>query len=351
MINKYFPYPKSIPLAHLPSRIEYLERFSRELNGPEIYIKRDDDTSCLLSGNKVRKLEFFLAEALEKGADTLITCGGIQSNHARATAIAAKRFGLNCHLILRGKAAQSFDGNYLLDSLVGAKVTFVTKSEYLNRDQIFDKLEKNLIRQGKNPYSIPEGGSNGLGAVGYVKAMEEIRDQMREMGIEFDTIVIPVGSGGTYAGLLIGKTFFNIRAEVVGFNISGTAQYFFEIIFRCVREAENLLKKNFHPTMDEIKIIDGYVGKGYARSRPEEVSLIRNIAQLEGIVLDPVYTGKTMYGLVDQIKRGRFKRGQKILFIHTGGLFGLFPYRELFKKSPLSPPLLKGGWGDSMTGD
>src|SRR3990172_8834962 len=139
-----FPYPKSISLAHRPSRIEYLERLTRELNGPDIHIKRDDDTSCLLSGNKVRKLEFFLADALDKGADTLITCGGIQSNHARATAIAAKKMGLNCHLILRGRETHTLDGNYLLDSVVGAKVTFVSKKEYLNRDAVFDRLEKRL---------------------------------------------------------------------------------------------------------------------------------------------------------------------------------------------------------------
>lgn len=330
-MNPSFPYPKSISLAHLPSRVEYLERLTRELNGPEIYIKRDDDTSSLLSGNKVRKLEFFIADALEKGADTLITCGGIQSNHARATTIAARRLGLDCHLILRGREAQTLDGNYLLDSMVGAKVTFVTKSEYLNRDRIFDKLREKLIQKGKRPYPIPEGGSNGLGAIGYVRAMEEIQDQMGEMGIEFDAIISPVGSGGTYAGLWTGKKFFNIRAEVIGFNISASAQYFFENIFRCARQLEDLSKINLHLTMDEIQIIDGYVGKGYAKSRSEEIALIRHVAQLEGIILDPVYTGKAMFGLVDQVKRGRFKKGQKILFIHTGGIFGLFPYREWFK--------------------
>jgi D-cysteine desulfhydrase len=328
-----FPYPESVSLAHRPSRIEFLERLTRELNGPEIYIKRDDDTSCLLSGNKVRKLEFFLADALKKGADTLITCGGLQSNHARTTAIAAKRWGLDCHLILRGREVRIPDGNYLLDSLAGAKVTLVTKSEYLKRDQIFDKLEKGLAREGKRPYSIPEGGSNGLGAIGYVKAMEEILDQTGEMGIEFDVIVTAVGSGGTYAGLWIGKKFFNIRGEVIGFNISATAQYFHDKIFQCARESEGLLRRDFHLSLEDIKIIDGYVGRGYAKSRPEEIALMNHIAQLEGILLDPVYTGKAMVGLVDQIKKGRFRKGQKILFIHTGGIFGLFPYREWFKRS------------------
>jgi len=326
-----FPYPKSISLAHRPSRIEYLERLTREWNGPEIFIKRDDDTSCLLTGNKVRKLEFFLADALDRGADTLITCGGIQSNHARATAIAAKKMGLNCHLILRGRETHTLDGNYLLDSLGGAKVTFVNKKEYLNRDEVFDQLEKKLTRQGKKPYSIPEGGSDGLGAMGYVRAMEEIRGQMAEMGIEFDAIVIPVGSGGTYAGLWIGKKFFDIKGDVIGVNISASAQYFREIVFQCARQSERLLKMDFHLAADEIKIMDGYVGEGYAKSRPQEIALIKHVAQLEGIILDPVYTGKATLGLHDQIKKGQFKKGQKILFIHTGGIFGLFPYRELFK--------------------
>ena len=327
-----FTYPKSISLAHRPSRIEYLGRLSRELNGPEIYIKRDDDTCALLSGNKVRKLEFFIADALEKGADTLITCGGLQSNHARTTAIAAKRYGLDCHLILRGRKPQTPDANYFLDGLIGAKVTFATKDQYLNRNQIFDRLEKRLLQQGKKPYSIPEGGSNGLGAIGYVKAMEEIHDQKGKMGIEFDAIITAVGSGGTYAGLCLGKKFFNIRAEIIGFNVAATARYFIKEILRCARESETLLKISLNLSKDDIKIIDGYVGKGYGDSRPEEIALIKHVAALEGIVLDPVYTGKAMLGLLDQINKGTFKKSQKILFIHTGGIFGLFPYREWFKK-------------------
>jgi D-cysteine desulfhydrase len=328
-----YPYPKSISLAQTPSRIEPLARLSKKWSGPEIYIKRDDDTSCLLSGNKVRKLEFLLSDALSKGADTLITCGGIQSNHARAVAIVTKMWGLDCHLILRGKKIQTPDGNYLLDVLVGAKITYVTKSEYLNREQIFDRLEKKLIQQGEKPYSIPEGGSNGLGALGYVRAMEEIRNQMAEMGIQFDAIVLAVGSGGTYTGLWIGKKFFDINTEVIGFNISSSASYFYEKIFQCAKKSEDLLKMDFHLNRKEIQIIDGYVGNGYAKSRSEEIALIKEIAQLEGIILDPVYTGKAMFGLADQIKKGRFKKGQKILFLHTGGIFGLFPYREWFKES------------------
>jgi D-cysteine desulfhydrase len=214
---------------------------------------------------------------------------------------------------------------------VGAKVIFVNKKEYLNRDEVFNQLEKKLTRQGKKTYSIPEGGSDGLGTMGYVRAMEEIRGQMAEMGIEFDAIVIPVGSGGTYAGLWIGKKFFDIKGDVIGFNISASAQYFREIIFQCARQSEHLLKMDFHLAADEIKIRDGYVGEGYAKSRPQEIALIKHVAQLEGIILDPVYTGKAMLGLHDQIKKGQFKKGQKILFIHTGGIFGLFPYRELFK--------------------
>jgi len=331
-MEKSFPYPKSVSLAHFPSRIEYLQRLTREWNGPDIFIKRDDETSSLLTGNKVRKLEFFLADALDRGADTLITCGGIQSNHARATAIAAKKMGLNCHLILRGRETHTLDGNYLLDFLVGAKVTFVSKKEYLNRDAVFNRLEKRLTRQGKRPYSIPEGGSDGLGAMGYVRAVEEIRDQMDGMGIEFDAIVIPVGSGGTYGGLWIGKKFFDIKGDVIGFNIAASAKYFTDTIFQCARQSEDLLKMDFHLFTDEIKIVDGYVGEGYGKSRPQEIGLIKHVAQLEGIILDPVYTGKAMFGLHDQIKKERFRKGQKILFIHTGGIFGLFPYRDLFKK-------------------
>jgi D-cysteine desulfhydrase len=216
----------------------------------------------------------------------------LQSNHARTTAIVARRRGLDCHLILRGKKGQALDGNYLLDSLVDAKVTFVTKGKYLKREQIFDTLEKKLVEQRKRPYSIPEGGSNGLGAIGYVRAMEEIRDQMAQMGVVFDAIVSAVGSGGTYAGLLVGKKIFDIEAEVIGFNVAATAQYFLKEIYRCTEDIENLTGMGFDSIGNHIDIVDGYVGKGYARSRSEEVALMKHVARLEGIILDPVYTAR-----------------------------------------------------------
>ncbi|WP_027623144.1 D-cysteine desulfhydrase family protein [Clostridium lundense] len=324
--------PESIDLANLPTKIEKLDRLSKYLNGPEIYIKRDDQTGSEFSGNKVRKLEFAVQEALNEGCDYLITCGGIQSNHARATAAVAAKLGIGSYLVLRTNKEEMIDGNYFLDGVLGAKIRFITAEEYRERRmEIMKEVKEELDKKGHKAYIIPEGSSNGIGAFGYFKAMEEIFEQEKEMGIKFDAIVLAVGSGGTYAGLFYANKYYKNNAKVYGINVCDDEKYFKNAINNILYESFQYTKESIEFFKDEINIIDGYVGKGYALSRPEEITFIHELAKLEGVILDPVYTGKAMYGLVEEIKKGNFKEHNNILFIHTGGLFGLFPQKGMFK--------------------
>ncbi|MBZ9633581.1 D-cysteine desulfhydrase family protein [Clostridium sp. FP1] len=324
--------PEKIIFANLPTRIEKLERLSQKLGGPNIYIKRDDQTGTEVSGNKIRKLEFSVKEALNQGCDVLITCGGIQSNHCRATAAVASRLGMKSVLVLRGDSETELDGNLFIDKLLGAEIQFITPEQYKNsKAEIMQQIKAKLEKQGFKPYIIPEGASNGIGGFGYYNAMEEIVCQEKEMGVHFDKIVLAVGSGGTHSGLLLASKILEYTGEIYGINVCDDAQHFKNEIYKILQESMKYIDVNLHISKDEIHIIDGYVGRGYALSRPEELNFVHDFAKLEGIILDPVYTGKAMYGLVEEIKKGSFKNCENILFIHTGGAFGLFPQKHLFK--------------------
>lgn len=323
--------PDRIKLANLPTKIEKLDRLSKLTYGPDIYIKRDDYTGTELSGNKVRKLEFSIKEALDMGCDYLITCGGIQSNHARATVAAAVKMGMKAGLVLRGKEGTEIDGNLFINKLLGADIKFITPEDYKNRRmEIMQELKKEMEIKGFKPYIIPEGASNGIGSFGYFHAMEEILAQEKDMGIHFDGIFIAVGSGGTHAGLLLGSNILRSRAQIYGINVSDDAEYFKNRIHEILIESNKYLDIEIQFDKSEINVIDGYVGRGYALSSQVELNFIYEFAKLEGIILDPVYTGKGMYGLTEELKKGRFKDFKNILFIHTGGLLGLFPQKNLF---------------------
>ncbi len=322
--------PESISLANLPTRIEKLERLSKSLN-KEIYIKRDDQTGTEISGNKVRKLEFAVKEAMNQGCDYLITCGGIQSNHARSTAAVAARLGMGAFLVLRSSGDEPLEGNYFMDKLLGARIRLITREEYREkRMTIMEEIRDILAAEGHKAYIIPEGASNGIGTFGYFKAMEEILAQEKQMGVKFDAIVLAVGSGGTYSGLFYANKAKENEAKVYGFNICDDAAHFKSEVSKILKDSFRYTQAEIPFTSDDILIVDGYVGEGYALSRPEELAFIRELAGMEGIILDPVYTGKAMYGLVQEIRKGTFAAHQNILFIHTGGLYGLFPKRDQF---------------------
>jgi D-cysteine desulfhydrase len=231
---------------------------------------------------------------------------------------------------LRDSTGGDIDGNLLIDRLVGAEVSFITPQEYEQVNDIMHRLAEDYASKGTKAYVIPEGGSIALGALGYVLAMDEIARQMKAMRLEFDHIVSAVGSGGTLAGMLLGKSAYDIKAEIHGINVCDDAPYFQDRVSNIIREAKRRFGFDLNLQKKDINIIDGYVGKGYGLNRQEEIELIKQVAHVEGIILDPVYTVKAMYGLMDQIRKGRFTKAEKVLFWHTGGIFGLFPKRGLF---------------------
>ena len=320
---------KKLRLGNFPTRIERLEKFSTIVK-EHVYIKRDDQTGTEFSGNKIRKLEYSINEAINNDCDTLITCGGIQSNHARATAAAGIKLGLKSVLVLRSDEKPELEGNYLIDKIMGADVRIISSEDYRERRQeIMENILKELEAKGRKGYIIPEGASNGIGTFGYLACFKEILEQEKEHGIVFDTIVTAVGSGGTFAGLYLGNKLTNSGKKIVGINVCDTAEYFKERVSEILKEVKTYIPDTeFEISKDDMCIIDGYVGDGYAVSRTEELDFICDFAEAEGIILDPVYTGKAMRGLYTEIKKGTFKDSKNILFIHTGGLFGLFSKRE-----------------------
>ncbi|MHC0038524.1 D-cysteine desulfhydrase family protein [Pseudoneobacillus sp. C159] len=306
-------------IANLPTPIHKLDRLSAEL-GVNLYLKRDDYTGTEISGNKVRKLEFSVADALRQGCDTLVTAGGIQSNHCRATAAVAARLGLGCDLVVRGEIPGHHEGNLFLNQAFGARVHLITPEES-REDKIVEVVE-DLKLQGYKPYVMPVGASNAVGSLGYSAAIEEIVAQENDMGIQFDVVVIAVGSGGTYAGLWYANQKLGTPRKIVGYAVDQSSNAF-------VISIKNILKEMYHNEgleapveYNDILINDQYIGNGYAKSAPKELAFIMKTSREHGFLLDPVYTGKAFYGLVSEIQDGRFIDAKNILFIHTGGLLG-----------------------------
>jgi D-cysteine desulfhydrase len=323
------PYPDRVPLAVTPTPLEPLARLSKRL-GVELLVKRDDLTGAPLTGNKVRKLEFLLAEAQAEGADTVITCGGAQSNHCRATAIAARRLGMESVLLLRvpdPKNPPPTDGNILLDRLVGAEVRWVTPAEYAQRHEVMRGVTRELSAKRRKGYVIPEGGSNPLGAWGYVRGVEELS---RELTPGRTTLIYAAGSGGTGAGLVLGAKLLGLDWRIVGINVCDDRDYFVRAIGEIVEQTIERFNLGIPFRRDELEIVDGYVGEGYAKSRPAELRLVADVARTEALLLDPVYTGKAFYGMTRELERDRHRFGDRVVFVHTGGIFGLFPIAEQF---------------------
>ncbi len=332
-------YPDKLSLAQGPTPIQLLPELSRRASkhGPvRIFVKRDDLTHGPAAGNKVRKLEFHLAEAKRRGAKVIITCGGIQSNHARATAVLARELGMEPVLCLRGTPPAKAEGNYLLDQLLGARVIFVTPEQYEGIHTLFQVLIDGYRAEGIKAYAIPEGGSDDLGVVGYVAAMEEIAGQCGKNSLpeRFSSIICATGSGGTYAGLLAGRNLIGWddgRTECVTFNVCRTAQEFQGRVIHLLTAAVQRFRWPISFMTADVRVIDGYVGPGYAQATPELMSFIVEAARADGILLDPVYTGKALFGLYSELTASPERAeifGKDILFIHTGGLPSLFAFGD-----------------------
>lgn len=316
----------SISLGFYPTPLVKLESLTKLLAGPEIYIKRDDLTGLALGGNKTRKLDYFLGDAVEKGCDVLITVGAQQSNHCRQTAAAAAQYGLQCHLVLGGHQPDEFNGNLLLDKLLGAHLHFCGN---LRKGEKIPEIVDELSAIGKSPYVIPYGGSNSIGTLGFVTAIEELKLQMKAMDLHFSHIIFASSSGGTQAGLIVGKALHHLDTEILGIGIDkdeieGMSLETFVLKLANATALKLNLDMNFHK--NDIYLNNNFLGEGYGIVSEAEKEAIDLLARSEGILLDPVYTAKAMAGLIDLIRKQQFYKKDKVLFWHTGGTPALFPY-------------------------
>ena len=323
-------YPR-VRLAHLPTPLEPLERLSARLGGPRLLVKRDDCTGLATGGNKTRKLELLVGEALEQGADTLITVGAVQSNHVRQTAAAAARFGLHCEVLLERRVGGRPDtyeqtGNVQIDRLCGARIHFRDGGADMSVEA--ERLAGELAAQGRRPYVIPGGGSNPVGALGYAMAALEIVGQLAERGIVVDRIVHATGSTGTQAGLLAGLHAMNVRIPVLGICVSRPAAQQVPLVHDLALRTADRLGAAAPVPREAVLVDDRFVGPGYGVPAPGTIEALRMAAREEGLLLDPVYSGKAMAGLVALIREGAIASGETVLFIHTGGAAALPAYVE-----------------------
>jgi D-cysteine desulfhydrase len=316
------------PLTQLPTPIETLPRLSRELGGPELLIKRDDQTGLALGGNKARKLEFLVGDALAQGADTLVTVGAAQSNHCRQTAAAAAKAGLKCELILNGTKPDLPNGNLLLNHLFGAREHWIDRPQRAAR---LRELAEQLRAGGRKPYAIGVGGSNGIGATGYVVAMIELMQQLRAGGQRVDHILFGTSSGGTQAGIGLGARITGFNGKLHGLSIDKNEPEHLEYeneVVQIAGECATYIGSEVRLSKADVKVIYGYMGEGYGVVGDLEREAIRLMARCEGVVLDPVYAGRAFGALVDLIRKGVFERGETVLFWHTGGAPALFAYAK-----------------------
>jgi len=326
-------WPQRLSLANLPTPLTRLERFAGIPEGVEVWVKRDELTGLEVSGNKIRKLEFSLAEARAQGCDTLITCGGLQSNHCRATAILGARMGFKVHLILRGESPEIAQGNLLLDRLTGAEISYLPASAWREHIDFAHQLQKDYVAQGHHAFFIPTGASDEIGLWGYIAACQELKEDFERLNLNPDYIVCATGSGGTQGGLLVGRELLNLPGKVVAFNVSDDASYFARKIEEDVSLWSQRYKIDFDVQSLPIKTIEGYLGPGYGHAGPEIFATISQLARSDGLFLDPVYTGKAFHGMVSELNQGasgQLPEARQVVFIHTGGLFGVFPQNQHF---------------------
>jgi D-cysteine desulfhydrase family pyridoxal phosphate-dependent enzyme len=328
-------------LAVLPTPFEEAPRFAGALGGGvRVFIKRDDATGLALGGNKARKLEILVGDALSKGCDTLITCGGPQSNHARMTAAAARKMGMHPVLVLDGDDPGTRQGNLLLDHLLGAELVFSGEKD---SGDMLEEVAARLAASGKKPYIIPLGGSNALGAAGYISSIEETVAQMKALGVSPAALYAATGSCGTIAGLILGTILEDAPFRIIGEAVSPSAPVKEERAIKLTLETAGLLKSRAsgqpqllkkleavtpRSVRAAFKIVDDQVGEGYGKPTPAGIEAISLLARNEGILTDPVYTGKALAGLVKDIRQGTYRTGDAVIFLHTGGVPADFAYRE-----------------------
>lgn len=320
-----------VSLAHLPTPLEFMPALTKKLGGPKLFIKRDDCTGLATGGNKARKLEFLVGDARAQSADVLITEGGMQSNHCRQTAAAAAKAGMECVLVLSRAHTPEVTGNVLLDQILGANVVVVEEGS--DRRPRMERIANELKARGRRPYIIPTGGSNGVGALGYVNALHELETQATVMGLSFDAVVFSSGSGGTHGGLTAGAKLLHSRAEMIGISDGEPRRELVELVLRVARDTAQVLRLPLALSAEEIIVYDEYAKEGYGVPNAGMVEAVRLVARTEGIVLDPVYSGKAMAGLIDLVRRGRLAEDQAVAFIHTGGTPALFAYRDSFAEA------------------
>ena len=314
-----------VRLGHFPTPLDELPRLSRALGGPRLLVKRDDQTGLATGGNKTRKLEFSVGEALRRGADTLVTLGAVQSNHARQTAAAAARCGLRCILVLRGHAPSTVTGNLLLDHLLGAQVVF---SGERTREEVAERILADEQAAGRHPYLIPVGASDEFGAPGYVAALEELDAQLAERKLHPDRVLFATSSFGTQAGMCVGARALGFKPQIAAIAIdSQRAEVQAGVAGIANRTFRRLgLESSLSP--QEVVAYDGYLGAGYAVMGEPEKEAIQLAARYEGILLDPVYTGRAMAGLIDLVRKREIGKGETIVFWHTGGSAALYAYAD-----------------------
>jgi L-cysteate sulfo-lyase len=323
-----------IHLAHLPTPLERLDRLSAALEGPEIWIKRDDCTGLSTGGNKTRKLEFLMAEAVAQGADMVMTQGATQSNHARQTAAFAAKLGLDCHILLEDRTGSNDpnykeNGNVFLDDLHGA--TREGRGPGLDMNAEMEAVADSFRAKGRKVYTIVGGGSNPTGALGYVNCAYELVGQANDRSLAIDHIVTATGSAGTQAGLIVGLQAIHAGIPLLGFGVRAPKAKQEENVFKLAEQTAAKVGATGIVKREDVVADTDYVGEGYGIPRADTLEAIRMFAQLEGILLDPVYSGKGAAGLIDYCRKGKFKKGQRVVFLHTGGSVGLFGYTSAFR--------------------
>ena len=320
-----------VSLAHLPTPLEYLPRLTEHLGGPEIFVKRDDCTGLATGGNKTRKLEFSMGEAVERDADTVITVGAIQSNHVRQTAAAACKLGMKCEVLLEhrvGSPSKTYtsSGNVFLDKIFGANLREFPGGT--NFDEAMSVVADEVREAGGNPYIIPGGASNTVGALGYVDCGIEMLQQFAEQDLAIDHIVTATGSAGTHAGLAVGLRGSGSNIPIQGFGVNAPQDVQEERVFRLAVETAELVGSPGCVNRDDIVADCNYIGPGYGEPTESMNEAVLMLARFEGLLFDPVYSGKALAGMIDYVRQGRFTDSEKIVFLHTGGSAGLFAYAD-----------------------